>query len=156
MGCGLTAGQDGRNYVRVCLARGRLSVYCHIRRCWRVRAWRALLRGAPGPFSAARERRGDRSSSCRETRAGLLAAAPACAECGANGRTWRPATAAGGVWPGGELSGVQSGRADVEVRGRSRRCVTAGGAAPGGHSVTWSCCGPTTRLVIVTLSWRSH
>ncbi|KAJ1106886.1 hypothetical protein NDU88_004284 [Pleurodeles waltl] len=76
-GPGLTAGQDGRHYVRLCLARGRLSIYCHIRRCWRVRAWCARLRGAPGPSSAAGERRGDRSSSCRETRAGLLAAAPA-------------------------------------------------------------------------------
>ncbi|KAJ1106736.1 hypothetical protein NDU88_004136 [Pleurodeles waltl] len=141
-GRGLTTGQDGRHYVRLCLARGRLSVYCLIRRCWRVRAWRALLRGAPGLLPAARERRGDRSSSCEETRAG--------------GRTWRPATASGDVWLGAELRGAQSGRADAEVRCRSRRCVTGCGAAPGGHSATWSCRGPTTRLVMVALSWRSH
>ncbi|KAJ1179625.1 hypothetical protein NDU88_004859 [Pleurodeles waltl] len=155
LGRGLTAGQDGRHYVRLCLARGRLSVYCLIRRCWRVQAWRALLRGAPGLPPAARERRSDRSS-CEETRAGLLAAALARAERRAGGRTWRPAAASGGVWPGTELRRVQSGRADVEVRGRSRRCVTGCGAAPRGHSATWSCHRPTTRLVMVALSWRSH
>ncbi|KAJ1147834.1 hypothetical protein NDU88_000685 [Pleurodeles waltl] len=105
-GRGLTAGQDGRHYVRLCLARGRLSVYCLIRRCWQVRAWRALLRGAPGLLLAARERRSDRSSR-EETRAGLLTVAPARAERRAGGR------------------------ADVEARSSFWRCVAGRGAVQG-------------------------
>ncbi|KAJ1126477.1 hypothetical protein NDU88_004884 [Pleurodeles waltl] len=82
----------------------------------------ALIRGDPGPYSAARERRDDSSSSCEETRAGLLSAAPA--------RVERNAERAGGggacagcwsMWPGEELIETRSGRADLEARGRSRR-----------------------------------
>ncbi|KAJ1137766.1 hypothetical protein NDU88_004162 [Pleurodeles waltl] len=87
---------------------------------------------------------------------GLLAAVPARAGRGAGGQTWRPVAASGGVWPGAELRRVQSGRADIVARGRSRRSVAGCGAAPGGYSATRSCRGPATRLVTVALPRRRH
>ncbi|KAJ1138484.1 hypothetical protein NDU88_004867 [Pleurodeles waltl] len=67
-GRGLTAGQDGRHLVRLCPARGRLSVLLTHLTVGRVPAGRALIVSAPGPFSAAQN--GAKTRAAAERRRG--------------------------------------------------------------------------------------
>ncbi|KAJ1167341.1 hypothetical protein NDU88_007733 [Pleurodeles waltl] len=84
-GRGLTAGQDGRHYVRLCLARGRLSVLLPYLTVLAGASLARSFRRTPGLLLASRERRSGRSGR-GEARAGLLTALSACAVCRAGGR----------------------------------------------------------------------
>ncbi|KAJ1217108.1 hypothetical protein NDU88_004703 [Pleurodeles waltl] len=74
----------------------------------------------------------------------------------ADERMRRPATTAGGVCPGVELCRMQSGRADVEARDCSLRCVAGCRAASGGYLATRPSRSPAARSITVALPWRRH